>query len=239
MQQVAEGIYQLGSTHHNFYLLTAGGKATVIDAGCSKELSKLEAGLAQLGMTRDDVEAIVLTHAHADHMGFAAEAEKLGTEIRASEPEAPIATGEIEGHAIKPMQMPLWRLGTWRFIIALAREGILSAPNVESVVTFSDGEVLDLPGRPRAVYTPGHTIGHAAFYLPEAKTVFSGDAIATRDLFSESTGPQLMPDKFHTDPALARASLDVLAGIDAELLLPGHGHPLRGPIKDAVAAARG
>lgn len=60
----------------------------------SKELPKLEQGLATIGMKRDDVEAIILTHAHADHIGFAAEANAAGTEVRISEIEGPIATGD-------------------------------------------------------------------------------------------------------------------------------------------------
>ena len=68
MQQVAENVYRLGSSYHNFYLLTEGGKATVVDAGGSKELEKLEAGLASLRLKRDDVEAILLTHAHVPRL---------------------------------------------------------------------------------------------------------------------------------------------------------------------------
>ncbi|NND04533.1 MAG: MBL fold metallo-hydrolase, partial [Acidimicrobiia bacterium] len=188
MQQVGEGIYRLGTDIHNFYLLTAGGKATVVDAGCSKELPKLEAALASLEMKRDDVEAIIMTHAHADHIGFAAEANNAGTEVRTSEVEGPIATGEQKVHAVKIPQLPLWKLGTWKFLIGLLKVGVMKAPSVESVVTFTDGEVLDLPGNPKVVYTPGHTVGHASFYLAESKTAFTGDALVTRDLLDNRDG---------------------------------------------------
>ncbi len=238
MIQVADNIYQLGSVYHNFYLLTDGGKATVIDAGCSKELGKLDAGLAALNLDRAAVEAIIMTHAHADHIGFANDAQAQGTEVRAHEREAPIATGAEEGHAVKIPELPLLRPGTWRFLIGLVRVGVMKAPRLASVETFADDEVLDLPGRPRVVYTPGHTVGHAAFYLSDSKILFCGDALVTRDLFSKATGPQMLPDVFHTDPAQARESLDVLAGLDTELVLPGHGNPHRGSIAEAVAAAR-
>ena len=239
MQQVGEGIYRLGTGIHNFYLLTERGKAIVIDAGCSKELPKLEAALASLSLKRDDVEAIILTHAHADHIGFAAEAESAGTEVRTSEVEGPIATGEAEGHSVKIPQLPLLKLGTWKFLIGLMRVGVMRTPRVKNVVTFADGDVLDLPGNPEVIYTPGHTVGHSSFYIPGSKTLFTGDALVTRDLFSEATGPRLMPDVFHTDPAQARASLDVLAAYDTELLLPGHGNPMPGQVAEAAKTAQG
>ncbi len=240
MHQVGDGIYRLGTAIHNFYLITEGGKATVVDAGCSKELPKLEQGLASIGMKRDDVEAIILTHAHADHIGFAAEAQAAGTEVRISEIEEPIATGDQVGDQMKVRQLPLWKLGTWKFLIGLLRVGVTNAPRVKSVVTFADGDVLDLPGGPEVVYSPGHTIGHASFYLPQSKTLLTGDALVTRDLLNHrDAAPQMMPDVFHTDPAQARASLEVLGALDTELILPGHGSPYHGQVAEAAKTALG
>ena len=89
------------------------------------------------------------------------------------------------------------------------------------------------------VHTPGHTEGHCAFFLPAAKAVFTGDALATRNVFgTDALEPQLMPDAFHNDPALARTSIEQLVVLEADLVLPGHGSPFRGTPADAVAQAR-
>jgi glyoxylase-like metal-dependent hydrolase (beta-lactamase superfamily II) len=240
VQQVADGIYRLGTDIHNFYVITEGGKATVVDAGCSKEFPKLKQGLASIGMKLDDVEAIILTHAHTDHIGFAAEANATGTEVRISDIEGPIATGDQVGDELKIRQLPLYKFGTWRFLIGLMKVGVTNAPRVKSVVTFEDGDVLDLPGSPMVVSSPGHTIGHACFYLPQHKTLLTGDALVTRDVLNHQDGaPQLMPCVFHTDPAQARASLDTLSALDTELVLPGHGSPYQGQIADAAKTALG
>lgn len=157
-----------------------------------------------------------------------------------SEIEGPIATGDQVGDELKIRQLPLWRIGTWRFLIGLLKVGVMNAPRVKSVVTFRDGDVLDLPGSPEVVYTPGHATGHASFYLRQNKTLFTGDALVTRDLLNHhDADPQLMPDVFHTDPAQARESLGILSALDTELVLPGHGSPYRGQVAEAAKTALG
>ena len=239
MIEINQGIYRLGSTHHNFYVFAEGGKATVIDAGCSKEWLKLIAGLTTIGLGPHDVEAILITHAHADPIGFGREAEKNSVRVEVHRDEEPRALGTYEGRAaISPTQLPLWRPGTWRFLIALLRVGVTRQPRLKSVETFDDGDVLDLPGKPRVVHTPGHTEGHSAFFIPSAGAVFTGDALATRNLVGRNRlEPQIMPDAFHNDPVLNRQSLGRLASLEADLVLPGHGSPFRGSPSEAVAQA--
>ena len=100
MREVADGVYRLGSKYHNFYFIADGGKATVVDAEASKEIGKLDAGLLSPGMTPADVELIVLTHAHADHIGFANEASVEGTLVKAHVDEAPRARGDTHGYTV-------------------------------------------------------------------------------------------------------------------------------------------
>ena len=58
MEQVAEGLYRLGRKHHNFHLIVAGGRATVVDAGGSRELPLLRAALGKLDLALEAVEAL-------------------------------------------------------------------------------------------------------------------------------------------------------------------------------------
>ena len=238
MKQIADGIHRLGSAHHNYYVVTEGGKATVIDAGGSKDMPQLVEGLASLGLAPTDVEAIVLTHAHADHIGFAAEASRGGTTVKTHEREAPIARGDEEGYSISMGKLPWWKPGTYTFAIAMMKSGVNKAPRVPEVETFTDGEVLDLPGRPKGIHAPGHTPGHAIYYLEGSKALFTGDALGTRDLTSKATGPQLFPAGWHDDYAAAKESLGLLAALDTKVLLPGHGEPFTGQASDAIAQAR-
>jgi glyoxylase-like metal-dependent hydrolase (beta-lactamase superfamily II) len=88
------------------------------------------------------------------------------------------------------------------------------------------------------VPTHGHTSGHTAFHLPSAGVVISGDGLITGHPLSRRDGPQVTSGFFNHDQAQTVAALDALAGLDADLLLPGHGPAHRGPVREAVAAAR-
>jgi glyoxylase-like metal-dependent hydrolase (beta-lactamase superfamily II) len=238
MEQVAQGLYRLGRKRHNFYLFAEGGRVTVVDAGGSRELPVLEAGLSALGLKLDDVEGLLITHAHTDHIGFARQAEKKGISVKAHEDEAAYAMDGAAGSQIGMTDLPLWKPRAIAFIVEMVRAGADRAYRLKNVETVVDGEQLDLPGHPRVVATPGHTAGHAGYLFAGRQALCSGDALVTDGIIAGDAGPQVMAHIFHRDAAMARDSLDRLAGLDVELLLPGHGMPWRGPIAEAVRMAR-
>ena len=64
-------IHRAGTEIVNWYLLEEGGKVTIVDAGCPAYRRQLEGALREIGRAIEGVEAVVLTHAHIDHVGFA------------------------------------------------------------------------------------------------------------------------------------------------------------------------
>jgi glyoxylase-like metal-dependent hydrolase (beta-lactamase superfamily II) len=124
-------------------------------------------------------------------------------------------------------------------LFEMIRAGAHRAYRVRNVETVKDGERLDLPGRPRVVATPGHTNGHAGYLFESYRVLCSGDALVTDGVITRRTGPQLMEKRFHADPVQAKASLEILARQDADVILPGHGPPWRGSPAEAVELARG
>ena len=83
---------------------------------------------------------------------------------------------------------------------------------------------------------PGHTPGSAALHLASRDTLFVGDALATYAVTTGAEGPMIAP--FSADPATALASLARLDGVEAGLVLPGHGQPWTGGVADAVRLIR-
>ena len=234
--EIAPGIRRVGSGLVNVYLVEESSEVTIIDAGGPGQWSALQRQLEEMGRTLDDVRALVLTHAHVDHVGFA---ERIRGErrvpIRVHELDAALARGEERPQNQKTGRVrPLPLL---RFLLFGLRHGMLRpATPIAEVATFGDGATLDVPGAPRVVLVPGHTQGSAALHVAARGALFVGDALATLNVVSGTTGPQLAP--FGSDLPRALESLDRLNGLDARLVLPGHGTPWTGGVDEAIRLAR-
>jgi glyoxylase-like metal-dependent hydrolase (beta-lactamase superfamily II) len=230
--EVASGIHRMGSGFVNWFLVQEGQRLTVVDAGLPGQWPQLVAGLASMGRSLADVDALVLTHAHVDHVGFGS---RLEQESRAT---VRVHTSEA-GTAVR--KFPPFRLflnpSSWPFLAHGLRQGLLSTPSLDRRTTFGDGEVLDVPGQLKVVHTPGHTAGSCVLHVPDRGVVFTGDALVTFDPYTRGQGPRMMLDGVHEDPAQARASLAQIADLEADILLPGHGDPWTGGSRSAVERA--
>jgi glyoxylase-like metal-dependent hydrolase (beta-lactamase superfamily II) len=234
--KIAPGIHRLGDKGLvNSYLVEESGEVTIIDAGVPGFYRDIEGELRLMGRTVADVRALVLTHGHSDHIGFA---EKLRRDrkvpVSVHELDAALARGEVPNPSkgFGPIKLgPL--LGFLWFTIL---RGGLRTPKLHEVATFGDGATLDVPGSPRVILTPGHTPGSAALHVSSLGALFVGDALATYAVTTGARGPQVAP--FTADPVEAVASLPRLEGISADLVLPGHGDPWTGGIEEAVRLVR-
>lgn len=239
MKQIADALYSLGASSHNFYFLVDGDQITIIDAGCSKEWSQITGGLDSLGMTLESVAGVIATHAHADHFGLAKKAQDEGLDVSVHQDEETRALGTYEGRfAVDASELPKFNWHALKTFAPMLRAGVTTLDHVDQVDTFTDGDRLDLPGRPVTVHTPGHTEGHTMFHCPELGLLFTGDGIITTDLLGPGNGPQMIEDRFNLDTTQALKSLDRIVDLDADLLLPGHGEPWTGSPAAAVSLVR-
>jgi glyoxylase-like metal-dependent hydrolase (beta-lactamase superfamily II) len=236
--QLAPGLYRLGTGLVNWYLVEADGRFTVVDAALRGYRPQLDEALADLGRRIDDVEAVVLTHGHGDHTG-AAESIRLdaGAPVYLHPGDEEMArTGRPQVRR-PSLLLELRRPGTWGLLAHFARNG-LAPTKIGALRPIGDGDVLEVPGRPRAIHTPGHSNGHVVLHFERHDALIAGDALCTLHPFRRRRGPQLMPSAFNTSTEHALESLGRLEDIDAPLLLVGHGEPwTQGPAA-AVARAR-
>jgi glyoxylase-like metal-dependent hydrolase (beta-lactamase superfamily II) len=237
--EVAPGMHRLTGGVANFYLVEQSGGLTLVDAGTPGDWKLFLRTLDTLGRRLDDLDAVVLTHAHPDHVGFAERARREGpASVWVHEDDAAVAQGAKPAKSDAGLARYLARTEFYRTMISLSRrKGTKIIPVVE-VSTFADNEVLDVPGKPRAVHIPGHTPGNAVLYFEDRLAVISGDTLITHNPLTGRTGPQVQPSGFNRDTAQALASLRALENLNAEIILPGHGDPWHGPVRQAVQLAR-
>jgi len=237
--QVADGIHRLTQGVVNFYLVEDGGRLTVVDAGAPGDWDELVRAVAALGRSSNDLETVLLTHAHSDHTGFAERARTDAhavvrihgaDEVMARTGAAPKNQSSAARYALRPE--------AYRTLFGLMRRKGLKVVPIHELVTFEDGETLDVPGRPRVVHAPGHTEGSCAIWFERQRALVTGDALATRNPLTGRTGPQIGPDGLNADSDRALRSLDILAPLPVDLVLTGHGEPWTGGIAEAVRLAK-
>jgi glyoxylase-like metal-dependent hydrolase (beta-lactamase superfamily II) len=240
LSQVSDGVYRLESVYTNWYLLEQGGRLTVLDAGLPRDWRAFSAALSPLGHTPADIDAVLITHHHRDHAGNAERLRSSGARVFAHPADATYLRGEkhSSNHGLARF---LWRPWYAFYLGSYVAKGIIGTPPVAMLDELADGEVLDVPGAPRVVHAPGHTAGSCALLQGDRSLLFSGDALVTLDVVRGPRGrqgPQIVRGPFTGDPDLALESLDVLAGTNAETVLPGHGEPWPHGVKSAVEIAR-
>jgi glyoxylase-like metal-dependent hydrolase (beta-lactamase superfamily II) len=234
--RIAPGIHRIGDNSMiNSYLVEEAGQVTIIDAGISGLYRDLPRELAAMGRSISDVRALVLTHGHSDHIGFA---ERLRTDRRVPvsvhEADAAMARGEVPNPAKGYGSTKLGPLAAFMWFSLL--RGGLRTRHLHEVSTFGDGATLDVPGTPRVILTPGHTPGSAVLHLASRNTLIVGDAFATYAVTTGARGPGIAP--FTADKAQALESLARIEDVSAELALPGHGDPWTGGVAEAVRLVR-
>ena len=108
--------------------------------------------------------------AHPDHAGFAERARTdAGAQVWIHQADAEAArTGKPGWKNEGSTFSYLLRNAFYRTAFSLARRGAVKIIPVKEVSSFADGEVIDVPGSPRALHTPGHTPGSAAIAVESA-----------------------------------------------------------------------
>jgi glyoxylase-like metal-dependent hydrolase (beta-lactamase superfamily II) len=236
---VADGVHRIAEAYVNFYLVEDADGLTVVDSGLPAMWTTLSDSLRSLGHSLGEIRAVVLTHAHFDHLGLA---RRLHTDH-----QVPVWVHPDDAYIARHPYR--YRHERSRFIFSLthpaglpvlsqmARAGALQVKGVEDL-TFMNTGALPVPGAPEVIFSPGHTSGHCGLFLRNRNVLFSGDALVTLDPYTGRTGPRIVAGAATADSAQNLESLTQLASTGADLVLPGHGEPWTDGIEEAVAIAR-
>jgi glyoxylase-like metal-dependent hydrolase (beta-lactamase superfamily II) len=216
LTKIVKGVERVDGSNANSYLVEEmDGSLTLVDAGIQSDGRKILQHITTKMMRKpSDVKMIVLTHCHVDHVrGAAALKAVTGAKVAVHEADADFVSGKAK------YPPPGGAIG---FLFRLMSPFFRTTP-VEPEVRLKEN---DMVGRLTVLHTPGHTPGSISLYDWEDRVLFVGDT--ARFLKGKLQGP---PPQFTPNIGQAKASIERLSKLDFEVMLSGHGEPLKS--KDA------
>ena len=220
----------------NVYLIDD-SPLTLVDAGPNSGTSfdELERGVEALGHRLEDIELVILTHQHIDHLGLVGlVASRSGAEVAAIDVAVPfVSRFREEAEADDEFGVQIMLSHGVSEDVATALQAVSrsyrswGAP-VDVTRELRDGETIALRDRRlQVLFRPGHSPTDTVFFDAERRTLLAADHL----LKHSSTNPLIPRPR---DPGAARpqalvtylASLEKTREMELELLLPGHGDPI-------------
>jgi glyoxylase-like metal-dependent hydrolase (beta-lactamase superfamily II) len=240
LEQVHDRIWRVPSDFSSSGVATAtnvyvvrGAITALVDTGVfGSPTNDVAPALASLGLSLGDVDLVVNTHGHFDHLGGNGEGkDAANAEIALHRADVPLAEshenqtrrlrelyGAIDADHLRPAReaMTLRLLGR--------------AVGVDRVL--DDGDVVDLGADVKltVIHTPGHTAGAVCYYWEAANLLLTGDSIQGRGVHAGALPIVEAPGSY-------AASLKRARDIRPAALLMGHG--FQGPDGDLGPVARG
>lgn len=212
-------ITKINLTIANAYLVR-GEKTIIVDTGAPGSAPRILRALANQGIAREDVSLILLTHAHSDHAGSAAELRRLLS--------APVAVHAADAEMLR-------RGDNGRFI-AVGWEAKLSRrfvdkpfPGLAADILVDEGIDLSAYGIDgRLLHTPGHSPGSVSLLLPCGRAIV-GDILRGGMMggIALSGRPNYPYFLYNTDDkSEIRRSVRKVLAAGGQQLSVGHGGPL-------------
>src|SRR4051794_20029429 len=156
---VVPGVHRIEDSFTNWYLVEQDSRLTIVDCGVPSSWNSLEEALGRIGRSPGDVEAVVLTPPHFDHRRVAERARtELNVPVYVHENDVPITTHPWRyDHERRRSFYFATQIRALPIVAAFLKHRAFWPRPIEEVRRFENG-TLPVPGSPRVVFTPGHTL---------------------------------------------------------------------------------
>jgi glyoxylase-like metal-dependent hydrolase (beta-lactamase superfamily II) len=221
--EIVPGIHQVDGVNGNSYILVRDG-LTVIDTGIPGSGKKILAYIRDtLHHDPREIGTIVITHFHMDHIGGIAA-------LKTAAPDAKVAIGAADaGYVTGALPLPV-HPGLRGILLRIVGRVMKPGAFRPDLLLRDQDRINGLT----CIAIPGHSPGSIGLLDAATGTFFAGD-ILRYDGKTLTEGPA----QFTMDLSRQRQSLRTIAGLDFDLLLTGHGMPLRPGASAAVQAFSG
>jgi glyoxylase-like metal-dependent hydrolase (beta-lactamase superfamily II) len=209
----------------NSYVIRGGTRNMIIDTGLNRKecLDAMSAGLHRIGVDLEKSD-IFITHLHADHFGLVAKLATDSSRVWFSRPEKELMESwEGFGAMINYAGRNGFPENQLRAALDKHPGAKYGTEWIPELKMLDDGDGIDVGDyRFQCIATPGHTMGHICLYEPHKKFLVSGDHI----LIDITPNIQCWSDEQNPLKHYL-ASLDKVAGLQVDLVLPGHRRLIR------------
>jgi glyoxylase-like metal-dependent hydrolase (beta-lactamase superfamily II) len=214
------------------HLVVEDGHAAFVDTGAAPAAPRLLAALDELGIAREQVDYLFLTHVHLDHAGAA------GQLIQALPNARAVLHPRGAPHLIDPARLIAGSIKVYGEALYHQLYGEILPIPAERVLVVEDRQRLELGGRTfEFIDAPGHAKHHHCPIDLDYREVYSGDnfGICYREL-DTARGPFMLPTTtpVQFEPDVLHATIDRLMSYGPKRILQTH----FGPVTDLERLAR-
>ncbi len=220
-----------GLTQFNSVYLIDADEPTLVEAASAADADRVQAGLTALGVGRDDLAHVVVTHIHLDHAGGVGR-------LLARYPRARVWVHEHgAAHLADPSRLVSSTARTYGTERMESLYGHTLPVDADRIRAVTGGDRISLGDRHLEVmHTPGHASHHVALRDPAGGVMFTGEAIGSHLPWAGVYRPALPAPEVDVEQALA--SIDRILATRPSALLTSHFGPVADVEEGCARAAQ-